>query len=72
MRGAPDITNVVEAATFDGRQERLENMQAMLEQCEKALQVRHSAVQCGTAVGTAAAGACGHPSGSRFILAVTA
>lgn len=40
MRTAPDITNVVEACTLDGRQERLENMQSMLEQCEKALQVR--------------------------------
>lgn len=39
MRNAPDITNVVEACTLDGRQERLENMQMMLEQCEKALQV---------------------------------
>ncbi|PNW78281.1 hypothetical protein CHLRE_09g403800v5 [Chlamydomonas reinhardtii] len=38
MRTAPDITNVVEACTLDGRQERLENMQSMLEQCEKALQ----------------------------------
>lgn len=38
MRVAPDITNVVESCTFEGRQERLENMQTMLEQCEKALQ----------------------------------
>ncbi len=38
MRGAPDITNVVEACNLDGRQERLENMLSQLEQCEKALQ----------------------------------
>lgn len=40
MRGAPDITNVVEACNLDGRQERLENMLSQLEMCEKALQVR--------------------------------
>lgn len=39
MRSAPDITNVVEAANLDGRQERLEGMLAQLESCEKALQV---------------------------------
>lgn len=31
MRGAPDITNVVEACNLDGRQERLENMLTQLE-----------------------------------------
>ena len=40
MRGAPDITNVVEACNLEGRQERLENMLSQLEMCEKALQVR--------------------------------
>jgi hypothetical protein len=40
MRNACDVTNVVEACNMDGRQERLENMLAQLEQCEKALQVR--------------------------------
>lgn len=39
MRGAPDITNVVEACNLDSRQERLENMLSQLEMCEKALQV---------------------------------
>jgi dynein heavy chain len=39
MRNACDVTNVVEACNMDGRQERLENMLAQLEQCEKALQV---------------------------------
>lgn len=43
MRGAPDITNVVDACNMDGRQERLENMLSMLEMCEKALQVRRGA-----------------------------
>ncbi len=43
MRSAPDTTNVVEACTLDGRQERLENMQAMLDLCEKALQARAGA-----------------------------
>eukprot|EP00955_Chlamydomonas_euryale_P098700 365162-Chlamydomonas_euryale.AAC.24 len=38
MRGAPDITNVVEACNLDGRQERLENLLSLLELCEKALQ----------------------------------
>lgn len=40
MRNACDVTNVVEAANTDGRQDRLENMLAQLEQCQKALQVR--------------------------------
>lgn len=39
MRSAPDITNVLEAANLDGRQERLEGMLGQLESCEKALQV---------------------------------
>jgi hypothetical protein len=39
MRNACDVTNVVEAANTDGRQERLENMLVQLEQCQKALQV---------------------------------
>lgn len=38
MRGAPEITNVVEACNLEGRQERLENQLAQLELCEKALQ----------------------------------
>ncbi|KAI8473051.1 MAG: flagellar outer dynein arm heavy chain beta [Monoraphidium minutum] len=38
MRCAPDVTNVLEAANMDGRQERLEGMLGQLEQCEKALQ----------------------------------
>jgi len=38
MRGASDVTNVVEAANMDGRQERLEGMLVQLESCEKALQ----------------------------------
>jgi len=38
MKGAPDVTNVVEACNMDGRQERLENMLQQLEMCEKALQ----------------------------------
>jgi dynein heavy chain len=46
MRNACDITNVVEACNMDGRQERLENMLAQLEQCEKALQVRGSNLFC--------------------------
>lgn len=41
MRTACDVTNVVEAANTEGRQERLENMLVQLEQCQKALQVRH-------------------------------
>lgn len=44
MRNACDVTNVVEAANADGRQDRLENMLLQLEQCQKALQVcRHIA-----------------------------
>ena len=39
MRGAPDVTNAVEAAGVEGRAERLEAMLAQLEACEKALQV---------------------------------
>jgi dynein heavy chain len=39
MRSACDITNVVEAANTEGRQERLENMLVQLELCQKALQV---------------------------------
>ncbi|CAG9462750.1 unnamed protein product [Pedinophyceae sp. YPF-701] len=38
MRNANDITNCVEACNQEGRQERLDNMQRELEQCEKALQ----------------------------------
>ncbi|GBF97683.1 flagellar outer dynein arm heavy chain beta [Raphidocelis subcapitata] len=38
MRTAVDVTNVVEAANMDGRQERLEGMLVQLESCEKALQ----------------------------------
>jgi dynein heavy chain len=39
MRTSSDVTNVVDACNFEGRQERLESMLAQLEQCEKALQV---------------------------------
>ncbi len=39
MRGAPDMTNVVEACNLEGRQERLDELLAQLEMCEKALQV---------------------------------
>ena len=39
MRGAPDMTNVVEACNMEGRQERLDELLAQLEMCEKALQV---------------------------------
>lgn len=38
MRGAPDITNVVEACNLDGRQEKLDDLLGRLEMCEKALQ----------------------------------
>ncbi|KAK9866454.1 hypothetical protein WJX84_011662 [Apatococcus fuscideae] len=38
MRGAPDMTNVVEACNLEGRQERLDELLAQLEMCEKALQ----------------------------------
>ena len=38
MKSANDITNVVEACNYDGRQERLDNMFNLLETCEKALQ----------------------------------
>eukprot|EP00951_Prasinocladus_malaysianus_P030101 scaffold281563_cov46-Prasinocladus_malaysianus.AAC.3 len=38
MRSAPDTTNVVEACNMEGRQERLDNLLAQLELCEKALQ----------------------------------
>ncbi len=39
MRGAPDMTNVVEACNLEGRQERLDELLSQLEMCEKALQV---------------------------------
>lgn len=38
MRSVADTTNVVEACTAEGRQERLEHMLTQLETCEKALQ----------------------------------
>eukprot|EP00227_Mantoniella_beaufortii_P011774 CAMPEP_0197579874 /NCGR_PEP_ID=MMETSP1326-20131121/3768_1 /TAXON_ID=1155430 /ORGANISM="Genus nov. species nov., Strain RCC2288" /LENGTH=4505 /DNA_ID=CAMNT_0043143449 /DNA_START=243 /DNA_END=13760 /DNA_ORIENTATION=+ len=38
MKNAPEQLNVVEACNMEGRLERLENMLALLEQCEKALQ----------------------------------
>ncbi len=38
MRGAADVTNVVDACNLEGRQERLEGMLGQLEACEKALQ----------------------------------
>lgn len=49
MRNACDVTNVVEAANTDGRQERLENMLVQLEQCQKALQVRWLAIELAAA-----------------------
>lgn len=39
MRDAPAVTNVVEACTLSGRQERLDALLEQLELCEKALQV---------------------------------
>mmetsp|Transcript_25005 Transcript_25005/g.85566 ORF Transcript_25005/g.85566 Transcript_25005/m.85566 type:complete len:4525 (+) Transcript_25005:136-13710(+) len=38
MKAAPEELNCVQACIIDGRLERLENMGALLEQCEKALQ----------------------------------
>ncbi len=38
MRNAPEITNCVDACNLEGRQERLDNLLAQLEMCEKALQ----------------------------------
>jgi hypothetical protein len=38
MRNAPDITNCVEACNLEGRGERMDNLLAQLEMCEKALQ----------------------------------
>lgn len=46
MRNACDVTNVVEAANADGRQDRLENMLLQLEQCQKALQVCRCPTPC--------------------------
>jgi hypothetical protein len=46
MRTACDVTNVVEAANTDGRQDRLENMLVQLERCQKALQVCVGASLC--------------------------
>ena len=40
MRGAPDVTRVVDACNLEGRDERLNNLLSQLEMCEKALQVR--------------------------------
>ena len=37
MKDAPSIPNAVEACNLEGRLERIENMLALLEQCEKAL-----------------------------------
>lgn len=39
MRSAPDVAGVVDACNQEGRDERLNNMLAQLEMCEKALQV---------------------------------
>lgn len=39
MREAPAVTNVVEACTLRGRQERLDALLEQLELCGKALQV---------------------------------
>lgn len=38
MRSAPEVTNVVDACNLEGRDERLNNLLAQLEMCEKALQ----------------------------------
>ena len=46
MRGAPDMTNVVEACNLEGRQERLDELLAQLEMCEKALQVSFTMYSC--------------------------
>ena len=39
MEHAPEVANVVEACSVEGRQERLDSLLAGLELCEKALQV---------------------------------
>jgi dynein heavy chain, axonemal len=38
MRSAPDVTDVIQACNFEGRDERLNNLLSQLEMCEKALQ----------------------------------
>ena len=38
MHDAPSATNVVQACTHEGRQDRLESLLEQLEACEKALQ----------------------------------
>ena len=38
MKGAPELSNVVEACNLEGRQERLDALLTQLELCEKALQ----------------------------------
>lgn len=53
MRGAVDVTNVVEACNMEGRQERLEGMLAQLETCEKALQVRRPGSRAAARLGCA-------------------
>ena len=40
MKGAPELSNVVEACNLEGRQERLDALLTQLELCEKALQAR--------------------------------
>ena len=40
MLHAPEVANVVDACSVEGRQERLDTLLAGLELCEKALQVR--------------------------------
>lgn len=44
MRGAPELSNIVEACNLDGRQERLDALLTQLELCEKALQARSVAL----------------------------
>lgn len=39
MLHAPEVANVVDACSVEGRQERLDTLLAGLELCEKALQV---------------------------------
>jgi dynein heavy chain, axonemal len=62
MRSAPDVTGVVEACNFEGRDERLNNLLEQLEMCEKALQVcsRRSGASCGHQSQALPPGVCCH------------
>ena len=46
MRGAPELSNIVEACNLEGRQERLDALLTQLELCEKALQARWIPLHC--------------------------